>query len=84
MYITHRQHEVIELLGEGLSQPEIAKRLGVSARTAKQYCDTLRWKLNVKKARQIPHAYALTLNGATSPTTRISDATKKTSPGGAV
>ena len=57
--ITPRQHEVIELIAQGLSNEEIAHVLGISPRTAKSHCDVLRQKLGVNRRRQIPIAYRL-------------------------
>ena len=57
---TERQREVVRLIAEGCSNEEIAVRLGVTARTAKAHCDTLRSKLGVTRRRYIPHAYRRT------------------------
>jgi DNA-binding CsgD family transcriptional regulator len=57
---TERQLEVIRLIAEGCSNDEIAARLGVTARTAKAHCDTLRTKLGVSRRRYIPLAYRVT------------------------
>jgi DNA-binding CsgD family transcriptional regulator len=54
---TDRQREVVRLIAEGCSNEEIAARLGVTARTAKAHCDTLRTKLGVTRRRYIPLAY---------------------------
>ena len=54
---TARQRQVVKLLAEGCSNEEIAVRLGVTARTAKAHCDTLRSKLGVPRRRYIPIAY---------------------------
>ncbi|MFN8187110.1 MAG: helix-turn-helix transcriptional regulator [Gaiellales bacterium] len=54
---TERQREVVRLLAEGCSNEEIAHRLGVTSRTAKAHCDTLRSKLGVTRRRYIPQAY---------------------------
>jgi non-specific serine/threonine protein kinase len=54
---TERQREVVRLLAEGCSNDEIALRLGVTSRTAKAHCDTLRSKLGVTRRRYIPQAY---------------------------
>jgi DNA-binding CsgD family transcriptional regulator len=54
---TDRQRQVIQLIAEGCSNEEIAARLGVTARTAKAHCDTLRTKLGVTRRRYIPLAY---------------------------
>ena len=57
MRFTARQRQVIQLIAEGCSNEEIAERLGVTARTAKAHCDTLRGKLGVTLRRYIPLAY---------------------------
>ena len=54
---TERQRQVIQLIAEGCSNDEIAARLGVTARTAKAHCDSLRTKLGVTRRRYIPLAY---------------------------
>jgi DNA-binding CsgD family transcriptional regulator len=54
---TDRQRQVIQLIAEGCSNEEIAERLGVTARTAKAHCDSLRTKLGVTRRRYIPLAY---------------------------
>lgn len=55
--ITNRQREVISLIAAGLSNDEVAARLGISPRTAKAHCDVLRQKLGVARRRYIPVAY---------------------------
>ena len=57
--LTDRQRQVVELIATGLSNEEIADRLGISPRTAKAHCDVLRQKLGVARRRQIPVAYRL-------------------------
>jgi DNA-binding CsgD family transcriptional regulator len=57
--VTNRQRQVVELLAAGCSNEEIAERLGISPRTAKAHCDSLRKKLGVRSRRQIPVAYRL-------------------------
>jgi len=56
---TTRQVEIVELLAAGLSNDELGERLGISPRTAKAHCDTLRAKLGVNRRRQIPVAYRI-------------------------
>ena len=55
--ITERQRQVVELIAAGCSNAEVGSRLGISPRTAKAHCDTLRQKLGVARRRQIPVAY---------------------------
>jgi DNA-binding CsgD family transcriptional regulator len=55
--ITARQKQVITLIAEGRSNEEVGIQLGISPRTAKAHCDTLRLKLGVPRRRQIPLAY---------------------------
>jgi ATP/maltotriose-dependent transcriptional regulator MalT len=57
--ITERQLQVIELIAAGYSNEEVARRLGISPRTAKAHSDVLRQKLGVPRRRQIPVAYRL-------------------------
>jgi DNA-binding CsgD family transcriptional regulator len=60
--ITDRQLQVIELIAAGCSNDEVARRLGISPRTAKAHSDVLRQKLGCARRRQIPGAYR-TLTG---------------------
>ena len=55
--ITDRQREVIALIAAGYSNEEVGQRLGISPRTVKAHCDTLRQKLGVTRRRHIPLAY---------------------------
>ncbi len=48
-----RQNEVWELIRQGLTNQEIAERLGITHRTVKQHTDTLRNKLGVKHKREL-------------------------------
>ena len=54
---TERQLQVVKLIARGLSNAEIAERLGISPRTAKAHSDVLRAKLRVDRRRQIPAAF---------------------------
>jgi len=60
--ITDRQRQVIELIAAGCSNEEVARRLGISPRTAKAHSDVLRQKLGCARRRQIQSAYR-TLTG---------------------
>jgi len=55
--ITERQRQIVALIAAGCSNEEVGQQLGISARTAKAHCDTLRQKLGVGRRRQIPGAY---------------------------
>lgn len=55
--ITDRQRQIVALIAAGCSNEEVGRHLGISARTAKAHCDTLRQKLGVERRRQIPGAY---------------------------
>jgi len=55
--ITDRQRQIVALIAAGCSNEEAGRHLGISARTAKAHCDTLRRKLGVERRRQIPGAY---------------------------
>lgn len=57
--ITERQREVVGLIAYGLSNDEVGRRLGISPRTVKAHCDTLRLKLGVPRRRQIPAAFRM-------------------------
>lgn len=55
--ITDRQRQIVALIAAGCSNEEVGRHLGISARTVKAHCDTLRQKLGVERRRQIPGAY---------------------------
>ena len=57
--ITARQKQVIQLIAAGRSNEEVGRELGISPRTAKAHCDTLRLKVGVRRRRQIPLAYRI-------------------------
>jgi two-component system nitrate/nitrite response regulator NarL len=44
--LTHREHEVVQLMAEGLSNKQIADRLGISAHTAKFHVNAVLGKLH--------------------------------------
>lgn len=46
--LTHREREVFELLGQGLSNQEIAERMGLAENTVKHYMTPLLQKLGVR------------------------------------
>jgi DNA-binding CsgD family transcriptional regulator len=45
--LTPRQYEVLELVREGLTNPQIAERLGISPDGAKWHVKEILWKLDV-------------------------------------
>ena len=57
MRLSARQHEVARCVAEGMTDSEIAAKLGISPRTARMHCDALRARLGVERRRQIPYAY---------------------------
>ena len=50
--LTVRENEVIDLMNEGLSNKEIARRLGIEASTAKNHVQNILLKLNVHRRGQ--------------------------------
>ena len=50
--ITPREHEILQLIAEGLSTREIAERLFVSENTVKTHCSRLFDKLDVRRRTQ--------------------------------
>jgi DNA-binding CsgD family transcriptional regulator len=55
--LTERQRQIVVLIARGCSNDEVGTRLGISPRTAKAHCDTLRQKLGVPRRRHIPAAF---------------------------
>jgi DNA-binding response OmpR family regulator len=56
--LTRREHEVLELLGEGLAQREIAQRLGIASRTVGSHVERILVKLDVhSRAHAVARAY---------------------------
>jgi DNA-binding CsgD family transcriptional regulator len=51
--LSARQQEIWELVRQGLTNAEIAERLGLKHRTVKHHTDALRNKLGVKHKRQL-------------------------------
>lgn len=52
--LTSRQREVLELVGLGYSNAEIAEMLGISISGVRVHCDVLRRKLCVDRRRLLP------------------------------
>lgn len=48
-----REVEIAKLLQEGLSRPEVAKRLGISPQTVSTYCKRLFEKLQIRRAIEL-------------------------------
>ena len=58
--LTHRESEVMELLGKGLTTKELARALGISIRTVDLHRGAIKAKLGFKSsAEMIAHAVAL-------------------------
>jgi DNA-binding CsgD family transcriptional regulator len=51
--ITPREAEVLELVGQGLSNPEIAKRLYISARSVEKHVERLMAKTDTSNRRAL-------------------------------
>jgi DNA-binding NarL/FixJ family response regulator len=51
--LTHRQHEVIELYGEGLTASEISQRLGISCQTVADIRHDAMRRLGVKTVMEL-------------------------------
>lgn len=51
--LTCREHEVLELVAEGLSSKEIAIRLGIAARTVESHVEHIRSKTSCRNRAQL-------------------------------
>lgn len=56
--LTPREREVVQLLAEGKTNKEIAKSLGISAKTAETHRSNLMRKLNLHSVSELVH-YAI-------------------------
>ena len=50
--LTTREREILELIGEGLTNREIGQRLFLAEKTVKNYVSTLLSKLNMQRRTQ--------------------------------
>jgi predicted ATPase/DNA-binding CsgD family transcriptional regulator len=51
--LTRREHEVVELVAEGLPNPDIARKLHISRRTVESHIDHIRRKLGLRNRQEI-------------------------------
>lgn len=51
--LTGRQRETLGLIAEGLTNPEIAARMGITARTVKAHSDELRRRFQVDRKNEL-------------------------------
>jgi DNA-binding CsgD family transcriptional regulator len=51
--LSGRETEVLRLLGDGKTTPEIAAKLQISLKTVQQYCARLKTKLDAAKFNQL-------------------------------
>jgi DNA-binding CsgD family transcriptional regulator len=58
LHITHREQEIQQLLGEGLSNQDIASHLGVSVSTVKAHITALLSKFKVKSRLELVARYS--------------------------
>lgn len=60
---SHREIEVLELATEGMTNPEIAVRLGLSVHAIKFHLGSIYKKLGAANRTEAAVAYALSMNG---------------------
>ena len=62
--LTNRELEVFELIGQGLSMKQIAKRLDLSQKTVEAHRERIKGKLNLRNSLEVArHAMQWTLEG---------------------
>jgi LuxR family transcriptional regulator, maltose regulon positive regulatory protein len=54
LVLSDRQLEVVRLVAQGMSDQQIAEQLGISHRTVKAHIDAVRYKLHLKRRRDVP------------------------------
>ena len=57
--ISKREAQVLELLGQGFQQNQVASTLGLSLRTVKMHRTALKNKLNLKTLAQLGHFFSV-------------------------
>ena len=65
--LSEREHEVLHHLGDGLTDREIADRLGISPRTVETHVGSILHKLGVKNRAQAARRYLEANEGETPP-----------------
>jgi DNA-binding NarL/FixJ family response regulator len=73
--LTHREHDILELVGDGKSNKHIADQLGISIRTVKNHVHSILGKLQVQRRGEAAAVY----RDATSASTRRAAAPRSVS-----
>lgn len=50
--LTNREREIVELIGKGMTNKEVAKSMGISAHTVREYLKNVYRKNNLKSRAQ--------------------------------